>query len=128
MKALAALLFAGITAGCANLRSTSDTTEDCCGLTGAEWQSYKARAADAVVSPAAWKSVGLRKPTGVEPTSRSNLFGTTDSPDGIQPPKDVEIHVPIGDSVKGSNVVIVEFNHPSGKITRMYATDVAYHH
>ena len=124
LNVLLTLFFAAIAAGCANLRSTSSKT-DACGLTRAQWQSYWARAAGAVVNPAAWAKVGSRKPTGVEPTSRSNLFGTTDSPDG-QPPTHVEVYVPIGDSVKGSNSVIVEFNHPSGKITKMWAAGVYY--
>jgi hypothetical protein len=126
MKALLTLLLAAVLAGCASLGSKSAQSGDCCGLTEAQWKRYDERAADAVLSPAAWRKVGARKPKGVQPASRSGFFGTTNSPDGVQPPTQVRVDVLLRYSGKDRNVVVVEFSHPDGKIKTMYATEVYY--
>ena len=112
-------------AGCA--RQPSSTKSDgCCGLTRAQWTRYDERAAAAVLDPAAWKKVGSKQPGGVQPTAHTDLFGTSNSPDGERPPSEVTVHVPIGSSVPGCTDVVVTFSHPDGKIRKMQATTIYY--
>jgi hypothetical protein len=126
MKFISTLLFAAVVLGCANMTAKQTS---CCGLSKAQWHQYDERAANAVLSPAAWGRVGAKKPKAVQPASRTDLFGTTNSPDGIRPPTHVEIHVPIvrmGNTLRDPNVVVVEFSHPDGKITGIHADAVIY--
>ncbi len=126
MKALLTLLLVVILVGCASRGLKSEKSDGCCGLTKKQWKQYGERAADAVLNPVAWEKVGSEKPKGVRPTSRSDLFGTTNSPDDVQPVTEVTIHVPIGNSVEDCSHVVVEFSHPDGKINAMYATAISY--
>jgi hypothetical protein len=111
------------------LEQKTGKNEDCCGLTRAQWAEYRRWAGEAVVSPAAWRRVGAKKLSGIELTATSNLFGATNSPDGVQPPTRVEVHVPIvrmGNSLNDRNVVVVEFSHPDGTIKAIHADAIIY--
>ena len=126
MKALLTFLLAVILIGCANEPRITGRGDDWGGLTNAQWKRYEERAADAVLNPVAWTKVGSKMPKGVQPSARSDLYRITNSPDAVRPPTRVSVHVPIGKSLKGCSVVVVDFSHPDGEITSMYATDVYY--
>ena len=126
MKSLFTLILAAFVVGCANQHWMTAKQNGCCGLSKAQWNQYDERAADAVLSPVAWARVDAKKPRRVQPTSRTDLFGTTNSPDGVLPPTKVSVHVPIGNSVKGCSHVVVEFSHPDGKIKAMRASYIYY--
>ncbi len=126
MKTLLLVLLAAISVGCANHTLKPGKNDGCCGLTKEQSKQYDEKAADAVLNPRAWTKAGSNKPKTVQPTARSNLFKATNSPNGIKPPTEVTVHVPIGNSVEGCTHVVVDFSHPDGKIKAMHTTTIRY--
>ncbi len=125
MRTILLLLIAAILAGCANQVRLAAYKGDVGGLTKAQWQEYDEKAADAVADPVAWRRVGAHMPPGVQVVaSRSHLAASSNSPDGVQPPTKVTVGVPIKFLTDNSNAVMVEFDHPGGKITAMHATGI----
>ena len=124
MKTILILLVAAILAGCASQAPIAAHKSDVGGLTKAQWQEYDKKAADAAADPAAWRKIGAHMPKGIQVASRSPLATSSNSPDDIRPPTKVNIAVPIKFLADNSNAVVVEFAHPAGKITAMYATGV----
>lgn len=126
MKVFLTLFLTAIFVGCANQTPKAERSSCSIGLTKAEWETYCQRAVNAVVDPAAWRSVGSRKPYAVQPKACKNLSGITNSRGG-QPPTEVEVWVPIVYSVKDDwTHVIVHFSYPNGKITAMQATGIDF--
>lgn len=122
MKMILTGLVAVTLVGCVSQAPVAGRKGDLGGLTKAQWQEYDNQAAAAVANPAAWRSVGARRPKGVRVSSRSPLFTTSNSSDGVQPPTKVTVGVPIQSLPDNSNAVVVEFAHPGGKIAAMAAT------
>lgn len=124
---LFAAVAVAVLAGCAHTELGREK-EGCCGLTGAQWHDYEKAAVSMMQSGPVLKFNGE-----VMPRERLVLApnrepsGYTDSPDGVAPPNKVTIQVPLTVSYPFDVThVIVEFQHPSKKITRIYATKVMF--
>lgn len=100
--------------------------KDCCGLTAAQWKAYNGAASNAVMNASEWKRLSSKRPSELRISTRGRFDGSTNSKDGKTPPTVVTINVPVTTETDHVSHVVVEFQHPSRKIVKMYATNIKY--